>query len=104
MISSTLVNQYNPTLGSLLDVHAPLKTTTITLSPTASWYTDEIRFEKRTRRALERRWRSSKTDCDYLRFREQWLKVNDLINKLKLIIIHISLVVAVATHECSLVQ
>ena len=70
-------------MGSLLDVYAPLKSSTITLRPTASWYTDEIRFEKRRCRALERRWRSSKTDCDYFRFREQCLKVNDLIKKTK---------------------
>ena len=44
-----LASQYNTTLGSLLDVYAPLKSTTITLRPTVSWYTDEIRFEKHNR-------------------------------------------------------
>ena len=70
-------------LGSLLDVCEHLKSTTITLHPTASWYADEIRFEKRRCRALEHRWHSSKTDCDYFRFWEQCLKVNDLIKKTK---------------------
>ena len=46
--------------------YAPLKTKTITLRPTALWYTEEIRSEKRKRRALERRWRSSKRESDYL--------------------------------------
>ena len=45
---SELVYEYNTTLKSLLDRHAPLKTKTITLRPTALWYTEEIRSEKKT--------------------------------------------------------
>ncbi|XP_066016040.1 uncharacterized protein [Pocillopora verrucosa] len=78
-----LVYEYNTTLKSLLDRHAPLKTKTITLRPTALWYTEEIRSEKRKRRALERRWRSSKRESDYSRFKEQCLRVNALIKKTK---------------------
>ena len=78
-----LVYEYNTTLKSLLDRHAPLKTKTITLRPTALWYTEEIRSEKRKRRALERRWRSSKRESDYSRFKEQCLGVNALIKKTK---------------------
>ena len=63
--------------------YAPLKTKTITLCPTALWYTEEIRSEKRKRRALERRWRSSKRESDYSRFKEQCLRVNALIKKTK---------------------
>ena len=59
--------------------YAPLKTKTITLRPTALWYTEEIRSEKRKRRALERRWRSSKRESDYFRC----LRVNALIKKTK---------------------
>ena len=79
-----LVYEYNTTLKSLLDSHAPLKTKTITLRPTALWYTEELRSEKKKRRALERRWRSSKRKCDYSRFKEQCLRVNALIKKTKL--------------------
>ena len=64
---SHFVNKYNNTLKSLLDTNAPLRTKTITLRPTASWYNEEIRSEKRRRRALERRWRSSKLECDRLK-------------------------------------
>ena len=40
--------------------------------------------EKKKRRALERRWRSSKRECDYSRFNEeQCLRVNALIKKTK---------------------
>ena len=81
---SDLVNKYNNTLKSLLDTYALLRTKTITLRPTAPWYTDEIRSEKRRRRALERRWRSSKLECDRLRFQEQSRKLNDLIKATKM--------------------
>ena len=78
-----LVFEYNTTLKSLLDRHAPLKTKTITLRPTALWYTEELRSEKKKRRALERRWRSSKLESDYSRFKEQCLRVKALIKKTK---------------------
>ena len=81
---SDLVNKYNNTLKSLLDTYAPLRTKTIKLRPTASWYNEEIRSEKRRRRALERRWRSSKLECDRLRFQEQSRKVNNLIKATKM--------------------
>ena len=42
-----LVYEYNTTLKSLLDSQAPLKTKTITLRPTALWYTEELRSEKK---------------------------------------------------------
>ena len=78
-----LVYEYNTTLKSLLDRHAPLKTKTITLRPAALWYTEELRSQKKKRRALERRWRSSKREYDYSRFKEQCLRVNALIKKTK---------------------
>ncbi|XP_068741907.1 uncharacterized protein [Montipora capricornis] len=81
---SDFVNKYSNTLKSLLDTYAPLRTKTITLRPTASWYNDEIRSEKRRRRALERRWRSSKLECNRLRFQEQSRKVNHLIKATKM--------------------
>ena len=36
-----LVRNYNSTLSHLLDRHAPLKTNTILVRPSVSWYTDE---------------------------------------------------------------
>ena len=78
-----LVYEYNTALKSLLDRHGPLKTKSITLRPTALWYTEEIRSEKRKRRALKQRWRSSKRESDFSRFKEQCLRVNALIKKTK---------------------
>ena len=53
----SLLTLYNTTLIGLLDKHAPLKTRTITIRPSAPWYNEDIREEKQKRRALERRWR-----------------------------------------------
>ena len=60
-----LVGAFNDTLSHLVDSHAPLKTRTITIRPHSPWYTDEIATEKRKRRSLERRWRSSRLSGDY---------------------------------------
>ena len=54
-----LVRQYNVTVRSMLDTHAPLKTRTVTVRPYSPWFTEEIAIEKRKRRALEQRWRST---------------------------------------------
>lgn len=51
---------YDSVLGSLLDKLAPLKERVITIRPSAPWYTKEISDEKRKRRRLERKWRSTK--------------------------------------------
>ena len=39
---SVLVYEHSTRLKSLLDSHAPLKTKTITLRPSALWYTEEL--------------------------------------------------------------
>ena len=42
-----------------------------------------FKVKKDVQTALERRWRSSKRECDSSRFKEQCLRVNALIKKLK---------------------
>lgn len=49
-----LVQNYNSTLSHLLDRHAPLKTNTILVRPSVSWYTDET-FSQ----GCEKTWRES---------------------------------------------
>ena len=51
-----LIDQYNSTLSSLLDKHAPLMEKTITIRPSAPWMTDELRIEKRVLSKAERTW------------------------------------------------
>ena len=41
-----LVDLYENTLTSLLELHAPLKRRVVTLRPATPWYSDEIRAEK----------------------------------------------------------
>ena len=55
-----LIIQYNNVLSSILDIHAPVKTKTVTLRPAAPWYSEEINNLKKHRRRLERRWRRTK--------------------------------------------
>ena len=50
---SQLVDFYNNTLGSILDVHAPVKVKTVHFSHSASWFPSELRRIKSAGRALE---------------------------------------------------
>ena len=79
----SLLALYNTTLIGLLDKHAPLKTRTITIRPSAPWYTENIRVEKQKRRALERRWRRTGLQVDHERFVDQCRVVNEFISQAK---------------------
>ena len=79
----TLVGAFNDTLSHLVDSHAPLKTRTITTRPHSPWYTDEIATEKRKRRSLERRWRSSRLSGDYENYVTQCNVVNNMLRAAK---------------------
>ena len=78
-----LVGAFNDTLSHLVDSHAPLKTRTITIRPHSPWYTDEIATEKRKRRSLERRWRSSRLSSDYENYVTQCNVVNNMLRAAK---------------------
>ena len=78
-----LVGAFNDTLSHLVDSHAPLKTRTITIRPHSPWYTDEIATEKRKRRSLERRWRSSRLSGDYENYVTQCNVVNNMLRAAK---------------------
>ena len=78
-----LVEQYNTTLSKLVDVYAPVKTKTVTIRPYSPWYTDEIASEKRKRRLLERRWRSTRLPGDYENYVIQCDAVNSLLKSAK---------------------
>jgi len=49
------VDFYNNTLSSILDLHAPVKTQTVTFSRSAPWFTSDLRNKKAAGRVLERR-------------------------------------------------
>ena len=51
---------YDETLRDAMDKIALMKSRTIVLRPDAPWYNEDITKQKRIRRRLERKWRSSK--------------------------------------------
>ena len=53
------VEHYNHSLRCLLDIHAPLKTRTVSFSCTAPWFPNELRKMKAAGHAIERRVKSS---------------------------------------------
>ncbi len=76
---SDMINNFNITLGSLLDQHAPIITREITPRPNAPWYTEDIRNEKHKRRKMERTWRTSRLEANKQLYRQQCNKVNNMI-------------------------
>ena len=80
---NTLVEQYDRTLLSILDKHAPEMQRQITVRPSAPRYTQEVADEKNKRRRLERKWRKSKMQSDRERYVRQRYVINNLICNLK---------------------
>ena len=64
------VGFYNTTLSGLLDVHAPVKTRTVTFSRSAPWFTSELREMKVAGRVLERRFLASGLTVHKVAYRE----------------------------------
>ena len=62
---SSLTDQYNHVLSSLLDKHAPAKTKLVTVRPSHPWYSDELYAAKRERRRCERVWRRTGLTIHY---------------------------------------
>ena len=65
-----LALQYQSTLSSVLDVHAPLVLIKVSQRPSQPWFCSEIAEAKNNRRRLERRWRRTKLEIDRLSFIE----------------------------------
>ena len=78
-----LVANFESTLTSLLDTHAPTKKRTIILRPHAPWYNDSIHVEKKKRRKLERRWGKSGLFIDWELYITQCGVTNDMIKNAK---------------------
>ena len=77
-----MVVRYN-VLRDTMDILAPVKSRTIVLRPNAPWYNEDIANEKRNRRRLGRRWRSSRLESDRLSYIEQCSVVNTMLYKAK---------------------
>ena len=75
--------RYDNVLRDTTDILAPMKSWTIVLRPNVPWYNEDIGNEKRKRRRLERRWRSSRLQSDRLSYIEQFSIVNTMLYKAK---------------------
>ncbi len=64
-----LVKDYRQTLGSLLDIHAPLQSNVMAIRPTVPWYNQEIKDAKRIRRGLERKMNQTDSKDDIAAFK-----------------------------------
>ena len=72
-----LVYQYDNELRSLLDRHAPVKQRVVTVGPSAPWYSTKIAQNKRIRRKLEIKWRSTLLPSDRELYVQQCCVVNN---------------------------
>ena len=67
----SLACNYNTTLSSVIESHAPLKTKTIVSRPTVPWYNDDIHKAKLLRRKAERKWKKTKRETDFQLFKKR---------------------------------
>ena len=81
--SEDLAKQYNTTLSSILDKHAPLCTKQVSERSPNPWMTPEILAAKNQRRYLERVWRRNPTPLNRSRFSKQVHHCNRLMSKAK---------------------
>ena len=77
----SLPRDYDGMLCEALDRLAPKRTRTVV--PNALWYNEEIAIQKRKRRRLERKWRSTGFEIDRVYYLEQCNVVNALLYKAK---------------------
>lgn len=75
---SSLVDQYETVLTSILDQHAPCKDRLITVRPSAPWFNEEIRAARIKRRRLERTWRKSRLTIDRQLYVDQCYVVRNM--------------------------
>ena len=75
------VSGYDEVLQTILDKHAPLKERVVIFRPSAPWYTVEGNTEKRERRQLEPKWRTSGFASDRELYVHQCSVVNHLIKE-----------------------
>ena len=78
-----LADTYNAVLRELLDKHAPVKTKTITVHPTAPWYGDDIAAAKKVRRKAEKKWRETGLTVHRQLYKEAKDNVTRLITQAK---------------------
>ena len=76
-----LVENYEATLSSLVNQHAPIYTRRVRMRQQVPWYNKEIAEAKRERRRAERRWRKSKLTSDFQDFKKKKNTLIFIMNK-----------------------
>ena len=74
---------FDAKVNKCLDTHALLKTKKVICRRTAEWFDSQIAAERRTRRSLERRWRTQRSKETRVAFVNQRSKFNRLITEKK---------------------
>ena len=77
----TLVNCYNETLRSVLDIYASVLSRDIIVRPRAPWFNEDITKAKRTRRRAEKKWRTTRLPADLAAFKKERNCVVNLMNE-----------------------
>ena len=75
--------QYDSTLRTIIDKHAPVKYKTFTIRSDAVWYTEETHEARRIRWKLERKWRLSGSEVDFQIYSSQRQAVTTLVHETK---------------------
>ena len=78
----SLLSKYQ-SIKDVLDKHAPTKEFTVTDRKPTPWSSSDIKSAKAEKRKLEKRWRKTKSQIDYLALKEQKNKYNNLLQSLR---------------------
>ena len=80
---NNLVEQYNHTLSSLLEQHAPKKSKTTPSRSPAPWYSSNIKEAKILCRRAERKWRKTHLTVDFELYRSAYVKLRKMCTSAK---------------------
>ena len=78
-----VVRQYDASLSSLLDKHAPSKRIYAVVSPMNDWMTDDVLVLKALRRKYESLWRKTRLTVHFDMYSGSWIDVKTAISKRK---------------------
>ena len=76
-----MVSIYSDSLKSILDLHAPTLTRTVTDRSKSPWFTSELLAMKSEKRKLERQWKKSKRKSDHIAYRQYCASYSHNLNK-----------------------
>ena len=80
---SEVVKNYNSSLKSVLDKHAPVIKKSVVVKHTTPWFNSDIRTAKQERHKLERQWRRTKLTVHHDMFKQQCKLVKKYISSAK---------------------